>query len=314
MSRLRRWALWLLISSFAGCSQSPRSAPVPGAILRGLPDGVLATVGPMAITKDTVAAVARAQGISTRAALDREIRDALFANAELASGARESLSVETAIRGRLAREQLEELKREAAVYELRDSEVAEATARHFVDLDRPETFRVIHAVIKVPNGADAAERVRAKALAEQVAERTLSSVDADSFRKQAESASNRGNLEMVIESLDPVASDGRVIDLAHPSADPQHYANAFALAASHLAAPGDKSGVIMTEFGYHVMMLIERIPSHVVSFDERKRILRDEILTDRARLLKQDLLDRLKRESSLMVMRNAEALLSTIPL
>jgi peptidyl-prolyl cis-trans isomerase C len=293
------------------CSTSPEAAPsAPPPSTSTLPPGVVADVGSMAIRVETVAAVASARQVAPRDALEREIRDAVFASGALREGLDQDPGARAALRGALARATLEALKKEAAQTEPTDAEVADATQRHYVDLDRPEAFRVIHAVVRVSEDADAALKSRAKSVAERIAERVARSNDEAEFRTAAESV-DRDGLEVVVQTLPPVAADGRVVDVDHPGSG-QPFALPFAQAASRLAHPGQKSGVVATEFGFHTMMLLERTPSRSVPLDERRRILRDEILTERARKLKDDLLSRTKSTLATNVERSADALLSTV--
>ena len=180
-------------------------------------------------------------------------------------------------------------------------------------LDRPEAFRVIHAVVKVPSSAGDVQRSRAKALAERIAVRVESATDEAAFRERAESTPDCGDLELLVESLSPVASDGRVIDVAHPSAEVETYVPEFARGAARLRETGQKSGVVETAYGFHVMMLLERLPPHVVSLDERRRILRDEIVNERAKEQKKTLVEELRRASAIAIPRSVEALLATVP-
>jgi hypothetical protein len=139
----------------------------------------------------------------------------VLANGALRDHLDEHPTTRAALRGALARAALEALKAEAAQTEPTDAEVAEATARHFVAFDRPEAFRVIHAVVRVPDTADPALKSRAKALAESITERVAGANDEAEFRSAAESV-DKGGLEVVIESLRPVAADGRIVDVDHP--------------------------------------------------------------------------------------------------
>jgi peptidyl-prolyl cis-trans isomerase C len=288
--------------------ESPSSSPTPSAAT--LPPGIVADVGPLAIRLETVAAVASARRITSRDALEREIRDAVFANGALHQGLEQNPLARAALRGALARATLEALKQEAARTEPTDAEVDEGTQRHFVDLDRPEAFRVIHAVVRVAENAAPALKSRARSLAERIADAVSKSNDEAAFRSAAESV-DHGDLEVVVQTLAPVAADGRVVDPDHP-ADHLTFALSFSQAASRLTHPGQKSGVVATEFGFHTMMLLERTPAHSVPLDERRRILRDEIFQHRAHKLRDELLTRVKSTLASNVERSADALLSTV--
>jgi parvulin-like peptidyl-prolyl isomerase len=307
-------ALCAVSLALLSCSPSsdPSSSTPPGASTSTLPVGLVANVGSLPIGAATVAAVSKAQQVPVRDALDREIEDALFASAALERGLDQGLSVRAALRGVLARSVLEALKKEASQTEPEDAEIAEATARHFVELDRPEASRVIHAVVRVPENADQALVARAKALAERLADQVSTAGDETEFRNLAEAIGNRNGLELVVETVGPMAADGRTVDVENPT-NRETFAPAFAHAASRLSHPHQKSGVVQTEFGYHVMMLLQRTPSHVVPLEERRRLLRDEILTDRARRLKKELLSRIRSSLPTSVERSAGALLATVP-
>src|SRR5262249_24000940 len=156
-------------------------------------------------------------------------------------------------------------------------EVAAATARHFVTLDRPETFRVIHAVVKLPEKADTATAARARALADRLWEQVAHAKDEQDFRTRAESLPDRGGLDVTVEPLKPGTADGRGADPTQPTPEIETYVLPFARAASRLSERGQISNVVTTEFGFHVLMLLERLPPHVVPLEERRRMLRKEI-------------------------------------
>jgi peptidyl-prolyl cis-trans isomerase C len=293
------------------CSTSPEAAPTAAPPSNTtLPAGVVADVGSVAIRVESVAAVASARQIAPREALDREIRDALFANGALREHLDEHLVARAALRSVLARAELEALKKEASQTEPTDAEVAEATARHFARLDRPEAFRVVHAVVRISENADAPQKARARALAERIAEHVAKADDEAEFKSAAE-AVDKGGLEVTIESLPPVAADGRIVDVDHPGED-NTFVLPFARAASHLAHPGQKSGIVATEHGYHTLMLLERTPPLTVPLEDRRHLLRDEILTQRAKKLLAELLSRIKSTLATNVERSADALLLTV--
>ena len=301
--------------AFAACAISACSAPSesptpPAPATSTLPEGIVATVGSLPIRAETVAAVARAQRITPKEALEREIQDAIGAQGALYMGLDQHPLAQAALRGTLGRAVLEALKNEAGQAELDDTEIAEATAHRFVELDRPEAFRVIHAVVRLPEKADESMKARAKAVAEHIADRVATAETETDFQTLAESVDKNG-LEIIVQTLKPVAADGRVVDVEHPT-DGEVYAVPFARAAARLGHPGQKSGIVVTEFGFHVMMLLERTPARTVPLAERKERVRGDIVTERAGRLQRELLQRIKSTVATSIERSADNLLVKI--
>jgi hypothetical protein len=306
-----RMVTLFLASVLTACSTKPTPRPSPGPASSALPVGIVATVGSLAVAEEAIVSVANAQQIPPRQAADGEVRDALFAAAAIQRGYEDAPEVRTALRGRLARARLEMLRQEAAAGPVTDAEVREATARHFVDLDRPPAFRVVHAVVMVPQKATTVERAKAKSVAERIAERVASISSADEFKERAESIDHEG-FEVRVETLKPVAADGRIVDVEHPAAEEHSLLPSFARAAARLTEPGQKSGIVLTDYGFHIIMLLERTAPYVVALEDRRQMLHDEIITDRAKRMKKELLDQLRSISAPMVERAADAIVATV--
>jgi hypothetical protein len=308
-----------LACSTNGGSFSKSGEPKPDLLAAAttagtLPSGVIARVGSFDVLSERVARVAEAQHVSAKAACDAEVRDALFASGALARNLADTPDVAAALRGRLARTTLSLLAHEAASQEPTDDEVAAATARHFVDLDRPESFRVIHAVVIVAAGADGATKGRARDVAERIRRAVAHVKDPSEFRSRVE-AVDRSGLDVKVEELRPVAADGRIVDPENPpvpGGEPGGYVPRFAAAAARLAQPGDQSDVVETEYGWHVLMLIERRPAHTVPLEERRRILRDEIIAWRAKRSVEALRTDLRNKHKPVIERSADALLAGV--
>jgi peptidyl-prolyl cis-trans isomerase C len=298
---------------FVACSCTGEP-PTSEASKASVPPGAVAVVGDVPITEDRVLAVARAQGIDTPAAAESEIRDALFASAAQARGYDSAFGVRAAVRGRLSRVVLRELYRDAGASEPTIEELAAATERHFLEFDRPEAFRVIHAVVRVDEAAPATRRAGARALAERIAERVARAATGEEFRREVDAVGDHGDLEVSVEALKPVAADGRVIDAEHEhdNSPPERYDLAFARAASLLTSPGAKTPVVATPFGFHVLMLLERLPAHVVPIEERRVALHDEIVSERAKAKRAELTKQLRAASAAIIERSADALIATI--
>jgi parvulin-like peptidyl-prolyl isomerase len=311
----------VLVAALGACSPATTD-PSPTASMSNprsastgvLSPGIVGRVGTMDIRGDGVQAVAKAQGVDPARAFDLEARDALFASAALVRHYDDAPSVRAAVRGQLARNLLADVRAEVDEPAPTDAEVADATARHFIDLDRPETFRVIHAVVRLPDAPDEATRAQARAVAEKMQRALEDARDPRSFRELAEGV-GRGGLQIVVEELKPVASDGRIVDLDRPNPGKQdlgHYVPAFARAAARLTHPGQKSDVVETEFGFHVLMLLERMEGHTVPAEERRSLLRDEIVAARAKRKSDDLLRALRSARPPAIDRSAETLIRSL--
>ncbi|WP_437639139.1 peptidylprolyl isomerase [Sorangium sp. So ce854] len=276
-----------------------------------LPPDVAARVGAIDIPVDAVARIAAAQQIPPARARDAAIRDALFAAEARARGLDQHPEVQREISAALARHLLHRLKEEAAnAGPVTDEELRTATERHWLELDRPEGYRTVHAVVRLSADADEATRARARALAEAIRKAVLSSRDvalrseppravegrppsdpaADAFVGAAKAVPADG-LEVVAQPLPPVSAVGRAL-----IPEPQQFDVDFARAAASLAARGDVSAPVASSFGVHVIMLLERIPAQVVPAEERRRLVRDEVVADRARAAQSKLLEALRRE------------------
>ncbi|XXX80574.1 peptidylprolyl isomerase [Sorangium sp. So ce134] len=271
-----------------------------------------ARVGALDISVDSVARIAAAQSVSPAQARDAAIRDALLAAEARSRGLEHDAEVQRDISAVLARRLLHRLREEAEnAGPVTDDELRVATERHWLDLDRPEGYRTVHAVVRLSADAGEATRDKARALADAIRTAVLSSRDvarssepprasgarqspsdpaADAFISAAKGVPADG-LEVVAQALPPVTAAGRVL-----SSEPQHFDVDFSRAAASLSARGDLSAPVASSFGVHVIMLLERIPAQVVPVEERRDLVRDEVMTDRARAAQARLLEVLRRE------------------
>jgi peptidyl-prolyl cis-trans isomerase C len=324
---LRAPLLLSIVAALPGCGGGGAATSGPPPERGTLAAGLVARAGREEVTADAVGRIALAQGIAPNLARERAIRDAIFAAEARASGVDVSPDVERSVKAVLARRLLLQLLAAAdAEGPVTDEELRLATARKWLELDRPEGFRTVHAVVRVPEGADAATRARAAQVARAIRSDVLAASaiarerpaplpvrpgDAegdpavDEFRRAAGAGAREG-FQVLVEALPAVAADGRMLSMEGGSLD-----EGFARAASSLVARGDLSEVVTTSYGVHVLLLLERTPSSIVPAEERRRRVRDEVLWSRASAARAVLLEGLRRD--VVVERSADALLVQVP-
>ena len=254
-----------------------------------LPQGVAAKVGAEQVSMATVARIAAAQGVSAAVARDRALTDALFATAARAKFEGTSI-VPVVERGALARAVLEGFKADAISRgPASDAEVAELTAHRWQELDRPESVRVTHAVVKIDGPASDA---KARAIADHIRDAVRGITDPEAFMRAAGAVPHEG-VDVRVERLPAVTADGRTLDRDNPLTDTgQRFDLDFARAVQTLTV-GQISEPTKTVFGYHVILCEARLPEQRVPLEQRRVRLYDAVIKGRAERAKQDLLSRL---------------------
>jgi hypothetical protein len=105
---------------------------------------------------------------------------------------------------------------------------------------------------------------------------TLATTPTESFLEVAQKQRKKG-LSIRAEQLPPIAEDGRTADPKSRPGDPaQSMVRSFVQAAFSIAKPGDTTRPVRTEFGFHVIRLVNVLPERRVSLEDRRRLLRDE--------------------------------------
>jgi peptidyl-prolyl cis-trans isomerase C len=296
-----------------------RAAPAPMAS-GALPAGVVARVGVIDVTADHVGRVAAVQRVPVEEARQLAVSDALLARAALDRGLDRSPAVSREIDAELARRLARRMLADARATPPTEAELAEAAARKWLDVDRPEGFRTVHAVVRHDAQQDEAHGKRARAVAEAIhaaAERVAARAgtmpmpeggplpqarqrpeeDPDplsSAFRVAAAAVPRDGMDIVIEPLLAVAADGRVL-----AAGGQRFDGEFAAAAAKLPSRGALSPVSQTPFGYHVILLLERTPAIALEGAARRQRLFDDIVNERARAAEKRLLAALKPKDAI---------------
>jgi hypothetical protein len=300
---MKRRAVALLALAVASCAARDTTR---GATTDELPAGVAARVADETISVRAVREVARVQGISAAAARDRLIADALLATEARAL----PWATRSAERAVLAREMLEELAAQARAGQApTDADVKRVTAERWWELDRPASARTAHVAVLVKTPAD---EERARAVADAI-ERAVSgaSEPRDFFARAA--AVPRGGLELRAERLPPVAADGRVVPASEPRpGDPTHFELAFGEAANAIAAEGTTSPVVQTSYGFHVILLEEKLPERKPPLAERRVLVATHLARERARDLTEKEVARLRAATRVQVSRAADALTAEV--
>lgn len=317
-------AIALLVTT-ACDAPAPPPPPSPAANVSSAPLGssTVASVGDAPIRAEQVARVAAAQSIPMKEARDLAIRDALLASEARARGVDADAQVQLAASGVLARALVRQIAADAeARGPVTDAELDEVTAAHWTELDRPDAARTVHAVVLLKKDAPADRRAVGAALAEAIRKALTPAIETAHqtepppqgeraedpviavFRKSAD-AVPKGDLEVRVEALAPVVADGRTL------VEGQAFDETFAKAAIQLTKRGDLSPVTETPFGFHVMLLLERIPGHTVPREERRAMVREEVMSKRARAAKDQLLEGLHRD--VVIDRSVDAALSLVP-
>jgi hypothetical protein len=235
--------------------------------------------------------IARDRGVSAEQALELGSEDALLARDLIDRDPKVGSWIQRVV---LARQLLSTLVEEArAGGPPTDAEVETISQARFWELDRPRMVEVAHAVVMSPD-----ENIVARSLAERIAEATAGAATSESFQSAAR-AVPAGNFTVRVEALPPLALDGRAVDPAKPPpAGPgvQQFDLDFAAAAQRLERPGQQSPVVRSKFGYHVIYLVASIEPKRPALDERRALLHDEIMSQRAHALSAALLQNERAE------------------
>lgn len=144
--------------------------------------------------------------------------------------------------------------------------------------ERPEAIRVAHILIKknpVDGADDAAQDAAAKAKAEKLLAEIKAGADFATLAK-----ANSGDSRSAVNGgvIDEWASKGQFVGPFEEAA--------FAL------KPGEVSGPVKTQFGYHIIKLLDRRPAGIAPFDDVKasikaKIKQEMLVQKKAEFLKQ---------------------------
>ena len=124
-----------------------------------------------------------------------------------------------------------------------------------------------------------------------------------------------GAVEVRVENLPPVGRDHRSVD---PEAPPPpgsragEYVGDYVEAAFAIPRVGEKSPVVKTEFGYHVILATQLYPEKRVPLEERRSMLEPEIVVKRAAELRDAVLAAARGAAPVEVERAAADLMQKV--
>jgi hypothetical protein len=296
-----KWRFGLL-SLVCSCSSGE---PAVSHVTSSLPPGVVARTGSELVLSSTVMRVASRRGISALAARDLAVTDAV-----LAAAARDQLppgTVRTVERAAAARAVLELMAREvAALPPPTAAELNEVRDERWVELDRPDAVRTTHAVVLNDKPERAA---RARLVAEKLAQ-ALASVTTGAELIGIATAFPAEGFEVRAEGLPFVTVDGRTFARTETglAARPSHFDPAFAKAANALTEVGKLGPIIESSFGYHCILLEERMGGVSTPPEALATLLGPEVQARRGSKKRRELLNKLRPGVKVEVTRAAEDL------
>jgi hypothetical protein len=116
------------------------------------------------------------------------------------------------------------------------------------------------------------------------------------------------DIELRLEELPPVASDGRTVPLVATDPPAATFDMDFATAATKLQAAGDQSPVVESRFGFHVILAIEVIPEKRVDEAMRRELFSSEAFAVRAAPELGSTLTRLRTSTPTEIVRDVDQL------
>jgi peptidyl-prolyl cis-trans isomerase C len=147
--------------------------------------------------------------------------------------------------------------------------------------------KVIHAVVLTGKKGMASDDARSAA--REIAVATAGVMDGAGFETEVKALKKKNGWKVKVESLPPFEKDD------------DRFVAAFVDAAYDISGPGEISPAFETEFGWHVIMMLEDLPASDISFEEARGILAEEILPGVRQRRAAELVDRLVKEAGVFI-------------
>jgi len=283
---------------------SSSSAVVENAALGG---DVGARVGTQPIPLSVIQSVANAQKISANDAARRVIDDEIAAAAARARGLDQKNPAASRLVSARARFISDRLFQEAKkAGPPTDEEVRALSVVHWQEVDRPPSLRVIHAIVLRPEKPTPALLEEAKNLAEALRTAVKDASSAEEFQTKANGVTHPDALKVKVETLPPFTDDGWATEGGGRMDE------TFAKAAFVIPTIGGTSPIVETNFGFHVIRSIERIPEKRMPIETRRVAFQDEVNSRRARKLYEALVKPLRETKRIEVSPAAETLMRSV--
>ncbi|HZS39351.1 MAG TPA: peptidylprolyl isomerase [Polyangia bacterium] len=236
----------------AGRFAVPLTADAP----QGTDDAVVATVDGRPIRASDVAVQARAAGSDAKTALAALVDAEVLAGEAARRGLDRDPDAVEAARGAAVRRLLAvTFEKEVTTEKIPERELRNVYNRNINEFDHSLWVDVWQIRVPCTRTAPADEKARARATAEELARRARGIADADAFQALAKQIPAPDKKTYEVDRL-MTARDGWTV-------------KEFSYAAfDQLKKPGDTTGVVETEFGYHVIYLNKFVPPVHLKLEE----------------------------------------------
>lgn len=270
-----------LVLMGASACKTRDAGPTGGPESRGTDQAIVA-VGRRMLTANELSLLCHDAGVPPDLFAERWATDSVIAEAAR-GGALHASRVHQVERSVLARALMASLFESARSQgEPTERELETVRSEHWAEVNRPEASQTTHFVVMQRARQNTA---RAEALARALADAVRVARSSEQFKDIVDKYPTDG-LEVIAESLPPVTADGRSLRLEADGrviGEGPPFNAVFARAANLLQAPGQQSGLVHTEFGYHVILLERKIPPFKAGDESLKERFASEIHSRRAR-------------------------------